>query len=184
MFAHAQYVYKPYMIYALNKSYGSLWCIFSSLCSSSRCCCSSWSHARTSDRKAFCRTPWNRTKALTYCRSNIQRPNNVNFGCVKRNYILCTMTWGWFGGWGRPKKSLSIYLILLFRNILWWLQSSDWILRPSKNCWVFGLETFSMQLRNYQKSMGPGPITNTRHFAKFCTIYFPWFSLSITVILL
>lgn len=80
------------------------------------------------------------------------------------------------------QKSRSPSTWYYFSTVLWWLQSSDWILRPSKNCWVFGLETFSMQLRNYQKSMGPGPITNTRHFAKFCTIYFPWFSLSITVI--
>lgn len=91
MFAHVQYVYKPYMIYIYIytpiTSYGSLWCIFSSLILLQvlLLILKSCSHLRSEgsvERLEIGR------KALTYCRSNIQRPNNVKFGCVKRNYIL------------------------------------------------------------------------------------------------
>ena len=71
----------------LKKSYGSLWCIFSRLILLQvlLLILKSCSHLRSEgsvERLEIGR------KALTYCRGNIQRPNNVNFGCVKRNYIL------------------------------------------------------------------------------------------------
>ncbi len=106
---------------------------------------------------AFWWTPWNRNRH--WLSSNIQCPNNMNFSCLKRNYVLYTLIWDDFEDEDGQKSCFPSTWYYLSTVL-----TSHFRLNSSPTGHLFN--PFQLNRRcNYQKSMGPGPLTNTRHFA-------------------